>query len=153
VGSGETILEVGIDPKVKEQMVTLNNQVEALDKEFSTSNLNLQSLLKQERVIKILPPEKQALKKTLTAKVTGLKAQLAKATETLEKYQKDIEDLQASGKISSSGLVYPGAKLIIKDVELDIIREYNSVTFVRDGNLIRSVKYEEIEEEEVVKRS
>jgi uncharacterized protein (DUF342 family) len=153
VGSGETILEVGIDPKVKEQMVTLNNQVEALDKEFSASNLNLQSLLKQERVIKILPPEKQALKKTLTAKVTGLKAQLTKATESLEKFRKDIEDLQASGKISSSGLVYPGAKLIIKDVELDIIREYNSVTFVRDGNLIRSVKYEEIEEEEVVKRS
>jgi hypothetical protein len=152
VGSGETILEVGIDPKVKEQMVVLNNQVEALDKEFSGANLNLQSLLKQERVIKILPPDKQALKKTLTTKVAAIKAQLTKATESLEKFQKDIEDLQASGKISSSGLVYPGAKLIIKDVELDIIREYNSVTFVRDGNLIRSVKYQEIEEEEVVKR-
>lgn len=153
IGSGETILEVGIDPKVKEQMVALNNEVEALNKEFNNANLNLQSLLKQERVIKILPPEKLALKKTLVIKVAGIKASLTKATDALEKQRKDVEDLQASGKISSSGLVYPGAKVIIKDVELDIIREYNSVTFVRDGNLIRPIKYEEIEEEEVVKRS
>jgi len=153
IGSGETILEVGIDPKVKEQMVTLNNEVEALGKEFNGANLNLQSLLKQERVIKILPPDKLAMKKALVTKVAGIKAQLTKATDTLEKHRKDIEDLQASGKISSSGVVYPGAKVIIKDVELDIIREYNSVTFVRDGNLIRPIKYEEIEEEEVVKRS
>lgn len=153
VGSGETILEVGIDPKVKEKMVLLNNEVEALNKEFNTINLNLQSLLKQERVIKILPPDKAALKKSLGAKATAVKAQLTKAVDSLEKQRKDVEDLQASGKISSSGLVYPGAKVIIKDVELDIIREYSSVTFVRDGNLIRPVKYEEIEEEEVVKRS
>ena len=110
-------------------------------------------MLKQEKVIKILPPDKIALKKALTIKVAGFKTQLAKATEALEKHRKDIDDLQASGKISSSGLVYPGAKVIIKDVELDIIREYNSVTFVRDGNLIRPVKYEEIEDEEAVKRS
>jgi hypothetical protein len=153
VGSGETILEVGIDPKVKEEMVTLNNQVESVGKDYNNANLNLQSLLKQEKVIKILPPDKQTLKKALTVKVATLKAQLAKATEALEKHRKDIDDLQASGKISSSGLVYPGAKVIIKDVELDIIREYNSVTFVRDGNLIRPVKYEDIDEEEAVTRA
>jgi uncharacterized protein (DUF342 family) len=85
--------------------------------------------------------------------VANLKAQLGKATEALEKYQRDIDAIQSTGKISSSGLVYPGAKVIIKDVELDVIREYNGVTFVRDGSLIRTVKYEEIEDEEVVKRS
>jgi uncharacterized protein (DUF342 family) len=153
IGSGETILEVGIDPKVKEEMVMLTTTAETLTKEFNTENLNLQSLLKQERVIKVLPPEKAALKKTLTAKVATIKAALARATEALEKHRKDVEDMQSSGKISSSGLVYPGAKVIIKDVELDIIREYNSVTFVRDGNLIRTVKYEEITEEEVAQRS
>jgi len=153
VGSGETILEVGIDPKVKEAMVTLNGEVESLNKEYSTTNLNLQSLLKQERVIKVLPPDKQTLKRTLTAQLTAVKAKLTTATESLEKFRKDVDDLQATGKISSSGLVYPGAKVIIKDVELDIIREYNGVTFVRDGSLIRTVKYEDIEDEEVVKRS
>ena len=150
IGSGETILEVGIDPKVKEEMEVLSSQVETLGKEFGNANLNLQSLLKQEKVLKVLPPDKVALKKTLVLKVAGLKTQLTKATEALEKQRKDIDDLQSSGKISSSGLVYPGAKIIIKDVELDIIREYNSVTFVRDGNLIRPVKYEEIEEEDAV---
>jgi uncharacterized protein (DUF342 family) len=153
VGSGETVLEVGIDPKVKEAMVRLNGEIETLSKEFNSANLNLQSLLKQERVIKVLPPEKQAQKKALTAQVTADKAKLAKATEALEKFRKDVDDLQATGKISSSGLVYPGAKVIIKDVELDIIREYNGVTFVRDGSLIRTVKYEEIEDEEIVTRS
>ena len=153
IGSGETILEVGIDPKVKEEMVLLTTTVETLTKEFNTENLNLQSLLKQERVIKVLPPEKAALKKALTAKVATIKGGLTKATENLEKHRKDVEAMASSGKISSSGLVYPGAKVIIKDVELDVIREYNSVTFVRDGNLIRTVKYEEITEEEVSQRS
>ncbi len=153
VGSGETILEVGIDPKVKEQMVTLNDEVENLTREYNSATLNLQSLLKQEKLIKVLPPDKAAMKKSLLTKVAGLKAQVAKANESLERHRKDIDDLQGVGKISSSGMVFPGAKVIIKDVELDVIREYNGVTFVRDGNLIRTVKYEEIEEEEVIKRS
>ena len=153
VGSGETILEVGIDPKVKEEMVVLNNEVEALTKELNSASLNLQSLLKQEKLIKILPQDKLALKKVLLTKVAGLKSHVTKATDNLEKHRKDIDDLQSVGKISSSGMVFPGAKVIIKDVELDIIREYSSVTFVRDGNLIRTVKYEDIEEEEVIKRS
>jgi uncharacterized protein (DUF342 family) len=152
IGSGETVLEVGIDPKIKEKMVELNNTVEAVGKEYHAANLNLQSLLKQERVVQVLPPEKQALKKSLTTKVTGLKDQLAAATQGLEKYREDIEALQGGGKISSSGLVYPGAKIIIKDVELDIIREYNSVTFVRDGSLIRPIKYEDFEEDEPNKK-
>jgi len=152
VGSGETILEVGIDPKVKEKMVELNNTVETVGKEFHAANLNLQSLLKQERVLQALPPEKQALKKSLTTKVTGLKAQMTTANASLDKFREEIEALQGGGKISSSGLVYPGTKVIIKDVELDIIREYNSVTFVRDGNLIRPIKYEDIEDEDVASR-
>jgi len=153
VGSGETILEVGIDPKLKESMVQLSDQVEGLSKELQPANLNLQSILKQEQLIKVLPADKIALKKSLVAKVTDLKARLATATATLEKHREEIESLNSQGKISSSGLVYPGAKVIIKDVELDIIREYNSVTFVRDGNLIRPIKYEEIEEEEFIKRT
>lgn len=147
VGSGETVVEVGIDPKVKEELIELNNQVETLTKEYNNLSLNLQSLLKQEKAIKVLPPDKLALKKSLQAKTAEAKAKLASATAVLEDKSRDVEDLNSSGKISSSGLVYPGVKVIIKDVELDIIREYNGITFVKDGSLIRTVKYEEIEEE------
>ncbi|MEI8094034.1 MAG: FapA family protein [Spirochaetales bacterium] len=148
IGSGETVLEVGIDPSVKEEMEKLNEQTEEANKAYSQVNLNLQSLLKQERVIKILPPDKLAMKKDLTAKAAQLRAQLSKVSQQLEKRRQEVEELATQGKICSSGLVYPGARVIIRDVELEIIREYNSVTFVRDGNLIRTVKYEEIEEEE-----
>ncbi len=147
IGSGETVLEVGIDPSIKEEMDNLNEQTEEANKSYSQVNLNLQSLLKQERTVKILPPEKLALKKDLTAKAAQLKAQLARATAQLEKRREEVEALQTSGKISCSGLVYPGVQLIIRDVQLDVIREYNAVTFVRDGNIIRNVQYEEIEEE------
>ncbi len=148
IGSGETVLEVGIDPAVKAEMEKLNEQTEAVSKIFTQVNLNLQSLIKQERVMKILPPDKAAMKKDLVAKAGQMKVQLAKITAQLERRRQEVEDLTTSGKISCSGLVYPGARMIIRDVSLEIIREYNSVTFVRDGNLIRTVKYEEIEEEE-----
>lgn len=134
-------------------MVQLSNQVEELGKEFHSANLNLQALVKQEQLIKVLPADKVALKKSLGTKVADLKVKLSAASAALEKHREEVESLHSQGKISSSGLVYPGAKVIIKDVELDIIREYNSVTFVRDGNLIRPIKYEEIEEEEFIKRT
>ncbi len=153
IGSGETVLEVGIDPKVREEMAQLSDTVDTLTKEFNTENLNLQSLLKQERMIKVLSPEKNALKKTLIGKVATIKDALSRANESLEKQRRDVDAMASSGKISSSGLVYPGVKVIIKDVELDVIREYSSITFVRDGNLIRTVKYEEITEEEVDQRT
>ena len=152
IGSDETILEVGFDPKLKEELDQMVDQKEQLEKNFNQLNLNLQSLLKQERIMKTLPPEKLQQKKTLMAKHTEIKNLLAQLTDQLEKRQAELEALRFSGKISSSGEIYPGTRFIIKEVTYDVIRECSGLTFIRDGNVVRSIKYEDIEDDEIVRR-
>ena len=152
IGSDETVLEVGFDPKLKEELDDILSQNEALEKVFNQHNLNLQSLMKQERIIKTLPPEKLAQKKEVLAKYNETKTKLERLKTILEKKQGELDALKFSGKISSSGAIYPGTRLIIKDITYDVIRESSAQTFIRDGNIIRAVKYEEIEEDEIVRR-
>ncbi len=152
IGSDETILEVGFDPKLKEELDQMVEQKEQLEKSFNQLNLNLQALLKQERIMKTLPPEKLLQKKTLMAKHAEIKNQLSQLGDQLEKRQAELEALRFSGKISSSGEIYPGTRFIIKEVTYDVIRECSGLTFIRDGNVVRSIKYEDIEEDEIVRR-
>ncbi|NNM54837.1 MAG: FapA family protein [Spirochaetales bacterium] len=152
IGSDETILEVGFDPKLKEELDQMVEQKEQLEKNFNQLSLNLQALLKQERIVKTLPPEKLQQKKTLMAKHTEIKNQLSQLTDQLEKRQAELEALRFSGKISSSGDIYPGTRFIIKEVTYDVIRECSGLTFIRDGNVVRSIKYEDIEEDEIARR-
>lgn len=152
VGAGETTLEVGFDPKVKEELDRMVEEKENLEKDFATVNLNLQGLLKQERIIKKLPPEKAAILKDLKIKAVTLQSEINKATVKLEKRQAELDAVRLLGKISSSGQVFPGTKIIIKDAEYDVTRDFSGVTFIREGSAIRTMKYEEIDEEEIIRR-
>jgi uncharacterized protein (DUF342 family) len=46
-----------------------------------------------------------------------------------------------------SGRIYPGAKIIIRDVREEIKNEHKAITFYLDNMLIKSTKYEEVDEE------
>lgn len=151
-GSGETILEVGFDPKGKKELEELQAEKDALDKAVSEDGLNLQGLMKLARVRGgTLPPDKDAAAKQLQKKIKAAQQRLLVVNQELDQKLKDMDSLRLNGKVSCSGLVYPGVKIIIKDAEFDVVREYNGVTFVLEGAIIRTIKYEEIEEEELDK--
>lgn len=74
-------------------------------------------------------------------------ADLAKINKDMEEVQAYLNGLRNRGRVSASAKVYPGVKILIRDVKDDVKTEYRAVTFVLENNLIRVTKYEEPDED------
>ncbi|PIE04684.1 MAG: polymerase [Spirochaetales bacterium] len=148
-GSSETLVEVGFDPRAREELEQLNNQYEALDSEKDTVDLNLQGLKRQVLIQKKrLSKEKEQLFEELRKKHNELHRKMAALQEEINRKQEYLNTLTINGKVSASKRVYAGVKLRIRDVEYVVKDSYESpVTFVLDGDYISTVKYQDIQDE------
>ncbi len=147
VAGSETILEVGYDPKKKERLIKLEQEITKLDKELDEINLNLATLQRHLKVKKELPEDKKAYYEELLEqqkKLTDEKGTLEEETLDIKEY---LEELKISGKISASSRVFPGVKISIKDAYLEIKSEYKAVTFINEDRLIKVTKYQDLEED------
>ena len=71
----------------------------------------------------------------------------------MENRQQEIEDtrsylsqLKTKGRISASGTVFPGVKIVIRDAVLQVKNEFKAVTFISEANMVKVTKYEEPED-------
>jgi uncharacterized protein (DUF342 family) len=147
VGGTETILEVGYDPKSKEKMdglqaqaLQIKRQAEELDKNIATLNAT-----KKQR--KTLPEDKEALLQDYVLRREELVAEVRGLAKEIESIQSYLNGLKIKGRISASGRVYPGVKLVIKDVREDIKTEQKAITFYLENQMIRTTRYEEPEDD------
>ncbi|MDP3177513.1 MAG: FapA family protein, partial [Spirochaetaceae bacterium] len=147
VGGAETILEVGYDPKSREkqeklqaQAYHIKRQVEELDKNIGTLNA-----IKKQR--KVLPEEKEAMLQDYLLRREELVAELRSLAKEVESIQTYLNGLRIRGRISVSGRVYPGVKLVIKEIKEDVKSEMKGITFYLENQMIRTTKYEEPEDE------
>jgi len=148
----ETILRVGYDPKAKEEMDSLLERQEELDREQNETDRNLQGLMKQKRQKK-LPAEKEKLFQELRSRHNDLVDELERLKETLEQKKEYLSVLQLQGKISASTNVNTGVKVFIKDDEYEVTNPYDyPVTFILQDGFITTTKYEDITEEELQRK-
>jgi len=75
-----------------------------------------------------------------------LTEELKKVEERIFKLHEYMNSLQARGKVSAAKKVYPGVKIMIRDVKEDVRTEYRATTFVLEEGLIRGSPYEEPDE-------
>ena len=139
----ETICEVGIDPKSKMQLEILTEKCQQMEKQLDDVQLNLQTLINIKKQRKSLPEEKEAQLAELMDKRKQLMADLQKTSEEAAKIQEFLNSIKVRGRVSASAKVFPGVKIIIRDVINDVRTEYKSVTFILENNLVRVTKYEE----------
>jgi uncharacterized protein (DUF342 family) len=147
VGGTETILEVGYDPKSKEKMDGLQAQTLQINRQADELEKNIATLNATKKQRKVLPEDKEAIlqdyikrREELVAEIRGL----VKETEVIQTY---LNGLKTKGRISASSRVYPGVKLVIKDIKEDIKNEQKAITFYLENQMIRTTKYEEPEDE------
>ncbi len=147
VGGAETILEVGYDPKSKERMETLQAQAYRLKKQVEELDKNIGTLTAIKKQRKVLPEDREAMLRDYVTKrdeqIQEIRS-LAKEVETLQAY---LIGLKTKGRISASGRVYPGVKLVIKDVKEEIKNEQRGITFYLENMMIRTTRYEEPEDD------
>ncbi|MCX7949666.1 MAG: FapA family protein [Treponemataceae bacterium] len=147
VSGTETICEVGFDPKAKEKLDNLVARKEALEKQLDEIELNLRTLINIKKQRKSLPEDKEAYLQELGERRQFILKDLGDIKEEITTTQQYLQALQSRGRVSAASKVFPGVKIIIRDVREDVKSEYRAVTFVLENNLIRVTKYEEPDEE------
>ncbi|HET7838509.1 MAG TPA: FapA family protein, partial [Rectinemataceae bacterium] len=151
VGGAETILEVGYDPKSKEKMDELQNQALKVKRQVDEHDKNIATLKAIKKQKKTLPEDKEAILQDYTVRRSELIAELRALAKEIEAIQTYLNGLKTRGRISASGRVYPGVKLVIKDIHEEVKNEQKSITFYLENQMIKTTKYEE-PEDEILKR-
>lgn len=153
VAGVETILEVGFDPKLKTELDGLQNNLKNLQKEQADVDLNMSTLDKLFKAKKEQPQEKKDHLENLKQHSADLGAQIQTIQDDISRIQKLINELKNNGKISASGKVYPGTKIMIKDASLDVRSEYRAVSFVSEMGVVKMTKYEESDQDIAIVRT
>ncbi|MDR1837143.1 MAG: FapA family protein [Treponema sp.] len=139
----ETICEVGYDPKSKIELENLLSIKSSAEEDLDSLKLDLQTLINTKKQRKTLPEDKEAYLQELMDRRQVLTEDLNKAVEGIQKLQEYMNEIQIRGKVSASTKVWPGVKVVIRDVKEDVRTEYRAVTFILENGLIRVSKYEE----------
>lgn len=146
-GGAETILEVGSDPKSKARLDELDVKLKLLEKQIDELDKNIATLAEMKRQRKTLPEDKEAILEDLTQRreEAGSEARALKSEyESIHLY---LNNLKVRGKVSVSSRIYPGAKIVIRDIREDIKNEYKGLTFFLENMMIKTTKYEELDDE------
>ncbi|MDR0997436.1 MAG: FapA family protein [Treponema sp.] len=147
VSGTETVLEVGLDPRLKTRLAVLTGQKENIRREFEELQRNIQTLINTKRQRKVLPEDKEAALAEFMAHRQTIMANMKKTEEELVRVQAALDDIKARGRVSASAKVYPGVKIVNRDIREDVRNEYRAVTFVLENDLIRVTAYEETDKE------
>jgi uncharacterized protein (DUF342 family) len=142
----ETICEVGFDPKSKIELERLLSIKTSSTEELDTLRLDLQTLINTKKQRKTLPEEKEAYMQELMERRQILTEELKKVEERIAKVQEFMNNIQTRGRVSAAKKVYPGVKIMIRDVKEDVRSDYRATTFILENGLIRVSKYEEPDE-------
>lgn len=147
VSGTETICEVGFDPSSKARLDDLVGKKTLLEKQLDEVELNLTTLVNIKKQRKSLPEDKELALQDLAERRQTMHSDLDRFTAEIQEIQGYLNNLKNRGKVSASSKVYPGVKVIIRDVREEVKNEYRATTFILENNLIRVTKYEETEEE------
>jgi uncharacterized protein len=147
VSGTETILEVGYDPKSKAKMDGLQVQALQIKKQAEDFDKNIATLNAIKKQKKALPEDKEAILQDYIQRREELVAEVRTLAKEIEALQGYLNGLKTKGRISASSRVYPGVKLVIKDVKEDVKTEQKAITFYLENQMIRTTKYEEPEDE------
>jgi uncharacterized protein (DUF342 family) len=148
-GGVETILEVGFDPKTKEELEELEKNLEALDSELTDVDRNIQGILKQKKRMRgKLSKDKEIVFNELREKHNSLLADVKQVTEEISKRKEYLDSLVKQGKISASKNVNTGVKIHIRDAVYEVNNPYDApVTFLLENGFVKTTSYEAIEDD------
>jgi uncharacterized protein (DUF342 family) len=146
VSGTETVLEVGLPPKLKSDLANLTGKKEQIRKEFEELQRNVQTLINIKKQRKTLPEDKEEALQDLMAQRQTMIPEIKKTEEDLVKVQGALSTIQVRGRVSASAKVFPGVRIMVRDAREDVRNEYKAATFVLEKGLIQVVGYEEVDE-------
>ena len=150
--STDTMVEVGIDPKAREELNKLEEEKREALKKIDTLSKDIITLQNQ-KGSGVLPEEKEAMLQNNIVLKSELEQRNSEISEEIEEIRAYLNMLQTQGKICASKLVHPGVKVIVKNATLDVKDNFKFVTFVQESGNIKINPYEEYEKPNKAGRS
>jgi hypothetical protein len=136
----ETVIEVGINPKIKEK----HDQIE---KNLTDEKVQLDKVIRSVQTIKSIqaqgkgiPPDKQELLKKLIPAAHKLKADIESNTKKLAFLQEKMKQLQA-GRCKVGNTIYPGVRIFTLGASMTIQKEINHSSFYEQNEQIQIGPY------------
>jgi len=142
VAGTETILEVGLDPRRKEQLSLALARRAELEKQLEELERNLRTLENLKKVLPSLPEDKAKDLAALSDARSKALAELETTNATVQEIDAYLAGLKLTGKVSASDRVFPGVKIFIRNESLTVRNEFKKVTFCLEGKEVRVTRYE-----------
>jgi len=141
-GSTRTVIRVGVNPKILQQMDELTKIKDESESELTTIRLDIKTLTTQKRNAGKLPPEREKMLSDITAREEKLSERFNEVNTELEELNSYMGMLEHKGKICAEKVAYPGVEIYIKDKDFKIRDNYNHVKFTLEGDDIHISDYE-----------
>jgi uncharacterized protein len=141
-GSGETMLNVGFDPKSKDRFDALSLNLMNAQKELDEVSLNFTTLMNMKKQKKDFSEEKEASLKKYGERQFILQNEIEEINTELKQIQDYLNTLKTKGKVSASVKVFAGVKITIRDISEDVRSDCKATTFYLENGLVRYGKYQ-----------
>lgn len=151
-GGSDTIVSVGFDPHSKERLIMLEKKLLAAEKDFNALKLDIKALENQKKVMKELTEEKETLLKQKKEQRYVDETEIKELRVEIERIQTYLATLKTDGRVSVSGNVYTGVRVIIKDIAEDVRVDCKATTFFLQNGLVRYGPYEDYSNDEDAKK-
>ncbi len=140
----ETEIEVGIDPKSRQQLLELSEELRD-DKDKSRElSMNLHTLETQKRTLGgKLSAEKEEVLLTMLSEKEELTVRMSEIEEQVAEIRSYLASIEEKGKVCVQKEVYPKVRIIVKDAFLEVKDSFKYVTFIQEAGNIKVLPYEE----------
>lgn len=147
----DTVLSVGFDPKSKERLNFLLMKQEFDGKNLSDVKLNLRGLEETKKRRGGLPTGKEETYQKLLQDKHTLETEVQRTQKEIEQIKSYLDGLKNDGRVSASGDVYTGVRIVIRDSIEDVRSDCKAVTFYLDNGFVRYGKYQDDDVEDAKK--
>ncbi len=126
----DTLIEVGVDPVIKERANNLRKTIADLRKNINTIQPVLNAMSQKLAAGEKLPYEQAQYAQKLVETCKLQKEQLAESESELESID-SVMDTETAAQVRVANEVYPGTKITISDVSLYVHDSYKHCRFIK----------------------
>lgn len=140
----ETEIEVGIDPKSRQQLMELNEELRNDKDKTKELSMNITTLENQKRTLGgKLPPEKEEVLIKMLGEKEELNLRMNEIEEQIVEIKSYLASIEEKGKVCVQKEVFPKVRIIVKDAFLEVKDSFKYVTFIQEAGNIKVLPYEE----------
>ncbi len=150
-GGNDTVLGVGFDPKSRDRLAFLLQKQEMDQNSLEELKLNLAGLEELKERRGELPKDKAESYKKMSDHKYTIETEIHEVQKEINQIREYLATIKSQGRISASGNVYAGVRIIIRDTVEDVRTDCKATTFYLDKGIVRYGKYQEDKSEDVKK--